>query len=486
MTKYNLVGLKKEEFDELVKLKSPEGITLQPAKLIPFINPGKEEALTSIFLSSLKLIKEFREDILESIGIKIGKTGKIFVYTEVSFEDDKENRIDGLILVVKGGKISEAVLLELKNGLDELKEDQIKRYLEVAQKYGISKFVTISNQFVSSPTQFPLLIKPPKNIELYHLSWTYILTLAQILLFKNDKNIEDEDQVAIMQEVVDYFGHKKAGVCQFTRMKSGWKTMIERNTAGIELKETDADVKEAVESWMQEEKDMALILSRELGVLVKSGENKYKKNFEGRMNRDIKKLVSQKILVSKLIVERAVSEISIKVNFNRKSVEMMVSLNPHPAKKSIGQLGEIEKQIRKCQIKNENKFPTINNELYIGVHIKHSNHFDRDHINNIFKEKENFRNKEISEFQIIQIKDFGANFSKPNKFVETIEKMLENYYSVIVQNLEQPKIIAPKMVFKSKDDECEIDEVKEKDIVGYSNITPSNQLEDYHDNNNSK
>ncbi len=443
LKKINIIGLKKDEFDKLIN--SPEGINLRPAKLIPFINPGKEEALASVFLSALKLIKEFREDILESMGIKIGKTGKIFVYTEINFPNDKDNRIDGLIVIVKGGTIKDAALLEFKNGKSEIDEEQIKRYLEVAKENGVPKFVTISNQFVSAPTQYPIQIKPSKNIELFHLSWSYILTLAQILLFKNDKNIEDEDQVAIMNEVVDYFEHEKSGVCGFTQMKPGWKSVVDKNKAGIELKYEDADVKETVESWMQEERDMALILSRSLGVLVKSGENKYKNNFAARLERDIKKIVNNKVLTSTLRVERAVSDILIKVSFDRRCVEMSVSLDVPRNKKSIGQMGWLKKQLERCQNKNPRKHPLISSELHIGVRIKNINNFGRFHSDRLEEKALEYKNKEIREFKVVQVKDFGGKFSAQKKFVKIIEEMLLDFYEVIVQYLEQPKVIAPKI-----------------------------------------
>jgi len=468
----NIIGLKKEEFDKFINVS--EGIFLRSAKLIPFINPGKEEALTSVFLSSLKLIKEFREDILASIGIRIGKSGKIFVYTEINFPNDIENRIDGLIIIVKGGTIKDAALLELKNGKDEIKEEQIKRYLEVAKCYGIPRLITISNQFVSSPTQFPISIKSSKNVDLFHLSWSYILTLAQILLFKNDKNIEDEDQAAIMNEVVDYFEHNKSGVCGFTQMKPGWKSVVDKHKAGIELKYEDCDVKEAVESWMQEERDMALILSRNLGLLVKSGESKFKNNFVARIDRDIKKIVEKKVLTSTLRVEGAVSDITINVHFGRRCVEMTVIINPPRNKKSIGQLGWLKKQLEKCRNKCEKKYESIINELHIGVRLKKSNHFDRFHLSKLEERAEDYKKKEIREFRVVQVKDFGGKFSAQKKFVETIEKMLLDYYECVVQYLEQPRVMAPKMTSVNNDDIEDIEKIVEPKMPSMKNNKTEN------------
>ena len=50
-------------------------------------------ALSSIFLASLRLIKQFRDSIFKQI--KFSKNGKLYFYTEVSFPEiigiDKEN-----------------------------------------------------------------------------------------------------------------------------------------------------------------------------------------------------------------------------------------------------------------------------------------------------------------------------------------------------------------------------------------------------------
>jgi len=55
-----LVGLKKSEFDDFVNNNQ---IQLSHARLIPMLKVGDEMALTSIFLSTIRLVKEFRETI---------------------------------------------------------------------------------------------------------------------------------------------------------------------------------------------------------------------------------------------------------------------------------------------------------------------------------------------------------------------------------------------------------------------------------------
>ena len=126
-----LVGLKKEDFDILVKLPDSP-IQVRPARLIPVVKTGDEMALTSIFLSSLKLVKEFRDKVFKDI--KLSRSGRFYFYTEVCFPKiDDKSRIDGLILVTKGKVIQDAVLVEVKSGNNELDTTQMKKYVQIAK-----------------------------------------------------------------------------------------------------------------------------------------------------------------------------------------------------------------------------------------------------------------------------------------------------------------------------------------------------------------
>ena len=76
-----LIGLDKTEFDSYLKATEnnhqKRQILARPTRLIPVLKAGKDEmGLTSIFLSSIKLIKEFRDNIFKEI--KFPKGGKCF------------------------------------------------------------------------------------------------------------------------------------------------------------------------------------------------------------------------------------------------------------------------------------------------------------------------------------------------------------------------------------------------------------------------
>jgi len=441
MALQKLVGMKKSDFDLLVCEK--KDIFLRPARLIPIYKPGDEMALTSIFLRSLCLIKEFKDLFFSEI--KIPKSGKLYTYTEVLLKQYEGVRIDGLLLEVKSGIIKDAVIFEMKNKNNEIDKIQIERYIQVAKDLHILKLVTVSNQFVSKPTQSPISIKAPKNISLFHFSWSYLLTIAHVLLFENETNIADPDQIEIMKEVVAYLENSISGVCGFTKMKPGWKDVVDKINSGSRLKCSDNSVIDTVTSWQQEERDMALILSRKLGLFVNTGSTKYKNNLQLRIDDDIKSLINNKQLISTLKISGAVSDIQIKALFEKRTIEMSVRVNVPLDKTIRGQIGWLKRQIDKCQKKNEEKFNELSSDIMIDINIKHAKGLYRISLKNLETIYTELKDREIKEFGIVLVKDFGKGFSSSMKFVEIIETMLLDYYKVIVQYLSNWEKPAPKI-----------------------------------------
>jgi hypothetical protein len=437
-----LIGLKKTDFDLYMKEHEDilkKQIHVRPARLIPMLKIGDEMALTSIFLSSLKLIKEFRYNLFKEI--KFPKGGKSFYYTELGFPDSKfENRIDGLIINVSGGIIKDAVFFEMKSGPDDLKKDQIEDYINIAKEFEVKKLVTISNQFVSDPKESPIeKIKKPNNFELYHFSWTYIQTLAQILLFDNDENIEDEDQVSIMQEVVSYFEHPKSGLSGYSKMHNDWKIVCEKIQKNQKITKNDQEIKNAVRSWHQEEKDLALLMSRNLGAAIKSSVKK-----GGSLDDDIKKLIDNQTLNGYLIIKDAFSKIEIDLDFNKKAVTLSAILIPPLDKKNTGKVSYLLKQLDKCKRNEGALYEEVSNEIYIKPYFKGSRSQDNYSLMEI--RNVDFKNhNDIQKFEILMIKNFKNNFSSTKGFVNELEESTLKYYESIIQHLSNWKKPPPKV-----------------------------------------
>jgi hypothetical protein len=433
-----LVGLKKVDFDLFVKNKQ---IKLQQARLIPTLKTGDEMALTSIFLSTVRLVKEYRDGIFKSI--KLSRAGKAFYYTEASFPEINQCRIDGLIIIVIKGIITEAVFFEMKNKNNGIDKQQIEDYLAISKKLKVNTLVTISNEFVADSSHSPIKIKPPRNIMLYHFSWTYLITKGRLLLFKNDFKIEDDDQVEIMSEALHYFESSVSGICGYIQMKAGWKVLVESIRSQKTLKQTDEIIEEAVLSWYEEEKDMALLLSRKLGVLVKATTKP-----KDSVKKDIEKIINDNCIVGELIIKNSVSNIRIIPEFERRLVSMSIKLTPPLDKGNKARITWIAKQIENCKKHNDELFNRIQKDIIIEADIKYANTNIKVNLSELDSLIELTKTKDIQAFRITLDRDFGAGFSSVKKFIVLIEKMVLEYYEGIVQHVSTWDRPTPKIVEK--------------------------------------
>lgn len=457
-----IVGLKKADFNELIKTKE---ISVVRPRLIPTYKIGDEMALTSVLLSTLRLIKEFRHSFFSNA--KLMKGGKAYFYTEVGFSEYPESRIDGLILIVKSGKICDAAILEVKNGKGTLDKAQLERYQQIARSLSIPTFITIPNEFVTDPTQSPVALKSFKTLDMFHFSWTYLLTISHVLLYKNSTNIADEDQVEIMKEAVRYLESDKSGVLGFHRMSAEWANTVDKINKGGKLKHSDDEVVGAVRSWQQQERDMALGLSRSIGFFVECGENKYKGKLQDRLNDDCKQLASANQLDSVFRVKGAASDIKSSLLLEKRTMELEVSLKVPDDKTQKGQVGWLKKQIEKCLKRQPELMAKISKSLFIEAGIKGARNNERLGLSRFEDLYAYSAGRELRDFKIVFVQDFGARFSSPTKFVDISETMLNDFYNGIVQHLVKwepsaPKVSAPE---STKEEEAFIEEVNRGEYV---------------------
>lgn len=442
-----LIGLSLSKFTELIDSKKE--LHVQPTRLIPFHKPKSEMALASVFLSALRLVKKFRRNLFTTTGMS-NQPGLRF-YTEAEFVLYEKQRVDGLILVISKGVIADAMLLEIKSGTKDLDKSQIENYLDIAVGYGIPKLITVSNQFVTFPTQSPLDklgIKRPKSVSMYHFSWTSMLTTATLLLEDSDNGIADQGQTEIMREVLHYLQSEQSGVAGFTQMKEGWRDFIKKISDGDSLNAGDNCVEETVDSWFQEERDMSLLLSRKLNLSVKivGQAKKYAKDLAARTEDEKKKLITDKVLKSRLKINGVVSDLEIKALFQRKSIEMSVNLAaPQDKKTSSGKLNWLRKQLEGARKKNPDLYQKMVLNLCVDVSIKSLKGYDRLRLEEWDESLENLRSGEIKEFKILFFKNLGNNFASRKKVVVAIEQMLLDYYQGIVEHLRAWQKPAPQI-----------------------------------------
>ena len=254
-----------------------------------------------------------------------------------------------------------------------------------------------------------------------------------------EDNIEDIDQIEIMKEVVEYLEHPKSGLLGNTNMSEGWKEVSDKLFKQERILKKEFILKEAVKSWHQEEKDLALLLSRSLGSSIKSSvKNK------SSLNNDIDKLLKTQTLNGSLIIKNAVSKIDINLDFNRRIISMSIILDPPKDKKNNGKVGFLFRQLEKCKKKEGKLYDEIIEEILIEPDfkfLKSQSNYNLDDLRN-----EDFRKyNEIQNFKILNVKSLKGSFSSRSKFVYEIENMALKFYEGIIQHLTNWKKPPPKV-----------------------------------------
>ena len=430
-----IVGLKEATFKDLI---ANNQILCSEVRLIPALKTGDEGALTSIFLSALRLVKEFRHSVFKDI--KMPRSGRFYYLREVSVPELSKCIVDGMIVCIKSGKVADAAIFEMKKENNALEVKQIQEYIDFALKLKIPRLVTVSNQFVSNPEQSPLKMKYSKRIQLYHFSWTALLTKGHILLYDNETNIEDQDQVEIMKEVLYYFEHDKSGVKRYTKMRDEWKTLTEHILAHKPIKEKSPVLEGAILSWYEEEKDMALKLSKELGVNVKS-----KNRTKDSIDKDKKAVIKDKWITTGITVKNAVSDIFIKADFEKKNLYMSVVIDPPATSTNSSKVSWLIRQLENGKKKSEAAFFKNTKNIYVSASIKYSRTPIAYSLSEISKLKEIQKKDEIKDFKIYVVKDLGRTFSSTKGFVTNIETLLIDFYEGYVQHLSNWTKPAPKI-----------------------------------------
>ena len=241
-----------------------------------------------------------------------------------------------------------------------------------------------------------------------------------------------------MNEVVQDLEHPNSGLLGHTSMSSNWKEVCDRIYNNEKLNKSDKMLINAVKSWHQEEKDLALLLSRKLGSNIKSTLKNTKS-----IDSDIKKLLSTKKLFGSLNIKGAVSKLNIELNFNKRSINFSVTLTPPGDRKNNGKVSSLMRQIAKCKKNETNLFEKIKENIFIEPDfkfIKTKHKYDLESI-----EKEDFRNyNDIQNFKIIFSKPLGTSFNKPKNFVTSIEGYSLKFYEAFIQHLSNWKKPPPK------------------------------------------
>ena len=234
------------------------------ARLFPVLSEAsKEGRAASVFLACLEAVPAFADTILGPIGRPVGKRSSVKSWTEVVFKSDEKIRPDGL-LIIKTGKSIWNAIFEFKVG-GSLETEQVEKYLRLSKDNKIECLLTVSNDLVPHPSISPVKFdgRLTRSVKLYHLSWTYIVTQAEILLSEDD--FESSDHKYLISEFARFIIHKSTGIKGYDAMPQEWKEVVHVVRSNDSFSKGDLRVNSVVDGWIQEERELSLIMSKTTG-----------------------------------------------------------------------------------------------------------------------------------------------------------------------------------------------------------------------------
>lgn len=296
----------------------------EASRLFPVLSENSKEGRTlSIFLSCLENVGEFGRVMLGGLGAKAGSRAKIDTFTEVVFKKtsaERGERPDGLIVLRNGSTVWTA-LVEAKVGSNDLTNSQIEGYLSLARLNGIDAVITLSNQFTPLPTHHPLNISANlmKKVGLFHWSWGYVLTQAQLL--REQGVIEDREQRILLSELQRFLLHPSSGLKEFDQMPPAWSDVCAQVASGAVLSAKTGLAVEVVGGWHQALDRMTGTLSRQIGEHVKvamSGEEA--SDPTRRIKSALSCLTTNSCLTTEIIVPGMAARVQVSADIRKRTL----------------------------------------------------------------------------------------------------------------------------------------------------------------------
>ncbi|MFG5383044.1 hypothetical protein [Yoonia sp. R2-816] len=404
------------------------------ARLFPVLSTtSKEGRTTSIFLSCLACIDEMGFNLLGSLGVRVGKRSNLTCYTEVVCKhekDDKDDRPDGLIVLKTGSKEWRA-LVETKVGTATLSPDQVEKYRAIAKQHDIDCVITISNQFASLPQNHPIpeIRKSKSRVPVYHWSWMFILTQADLLISNN--SVADSDQSLLLQELRRFLLHESAGVKGFDRMPAEWPELNRLVSAGGKITQRSEEAHSVILGWFQETKDLSLILSRQTEAAVTE---RMKKTFltdvSAREKDALETLRESGCLEATFVVPNAAAPLTVSADIARRTVDIGMTLRaPTDRKSSKARLNWLLRQIN----------PEKARDLHIrmqwpgrseATQFSFAELAEDPSICEVGKE-----GLQVYSFYVFNAKRLGARFTQQANFIKDLEVVVPEFYRDVGQQL---------------------------------------------------
>lgn len=414
----------------------------EPARLFPVLSESSREGRAlSILLACMRFVPAFGGTLIAELGHRLRARSRLETFTEVTLkhgENQRGLRPDGLISVSTGSRRQWSALVEAKVRGAKLDNDQIASYLDLAKANGVSAVVTFSNDFAAIPSHHPTYAaRLPAGVFLFHLSWTSILTHAKLLLANDGV---EADHRLLLAELVRFLEHQSTGVSHFDRMPANWKELVTAVMAGASPNRGADAVTDAVASWHQETRDLALQITQMVNARVAIRmPRKHAGDPRKRVADDAAQLCDKAVLRSDFDVPSAAATIAVEADLRRRTISVSMGLRaPEDRVSTKARVNWLLRQIQRADA----------TDIHVIAHWRHHAQvqaaLSEVRLDPAVLEPVS-RPVPASAFTVMLVRDAAGRFAGNRTFVAELEEVVPRFYEQVGQRLKAWRPVAPQV-----------------------------------------
>lgn len=409
------------------------------ARLIPITSTtgveAKERNAASALLAVLSHVDEFGKVLLKPLG---APAGQIESFVEVPFKtaDGRTLRADGLIGVTRAGRTWWA-LVECKVADQQLTTEQMEAYLDLARATDVDAVLSISNQYATNSSEYPIPIdrKKLRKVSIVHWSWVRVLTEAEVQ--KQHRGVADPDQAYLLDELIRYLSDPRSGVVQFDDMGPSW-TKVREGSRVRTLRKSDPDVAAVADRWDELVRYLSLALTKELGRDVRQLHRRQETTVVSRQQELRESLAEAGQLHADLHIPDTSGPLEIVADLSRRQLRVATEIDAPKEGQSRGRLSWMLRQLQNAppdlivRVKLARTTMTLSQPL--GA--------IRDDPTIVLPD----RTREIRGFRLTLSRDAGMNRQAGRgSFIDSVIDTVRAFYGDVLQELTAWKPRAPKL-----------------------------------------
>jgi hypothetical protein len=415
------------------------------ARLIPISSASGVEAqerrAASALLAVIGAVSEFGRALLKPLG---AHAGKIETFVEIPFKiDGRAIRPDGIITVTRGAKVWGAIV-ETKTGSNPVEPDQIDAYLDLARELEFNAVLSISNQYVTSSSDYPIDVDKRKvrRVALHHWSWIDVLTEAVVQ--KEHRGVSDPDQAYILGELIRYLSDPRSGALTFDSMGPSW-TAVRDGARENRLRKNDPDVGAVAARWDDLVRYLGLDLTKDLGRDVKQVLARAERTPTARQQALRDSLVTNGRLYASLQVPNVPGPLEIVADLRSRQIIVSTRIEAPKEGRSKGRVGWLTRQLA-------NAPDTVTVEAQVGrrgTSPMATLREVRERPDVLLPEP----NQEIRQFVLSLTRNMGTKRNAgQGSFITSVMDTTKDFYGEVVQGLRAWKAPPPKLKKQSDED----------------------------------